>query len=206
MSRSPSHPEHQGKPMRKLIAGLKVSLDGKVAGPTGIADWVDAWSEDYDLTSHIDACVLGRSMYPGYEAYWTAVQNAPDGPSPITGKPPTPGELEWGRFASRTAHYVLSNSPTTALWQNTGFLKTVEELAVLKQQQGKHIYLVGGAGTIASLLDAGLIDEIRLIVYPLVAGEGTTPFETTKRRHALKLLSTRRMQGGRVWLNYELDR
>jgi dihydrofolate reductase len=190
--------------MRKLIAGFKVSLDGKVAGPTGIADWVDAWSEDYDLTPHIDACVLGGGMYPGYEAYWTAVQNAPDRPSPMTGKPPTPGELEWGRFASRTPHYVLSNLLTTALWQKTGFLKTVEEVAVLKQQQGKHIYLVGGAGTVASLADAGLIDEIRLIVHPLVAGEGKTLFETMQRRHALRLRNTRRLSGGRVRLNYEL--
>jgi dihydrofolate reductase len=191
--------------MRKLIAGLKVSLDGKVTGPTGLADWVDAWSEDYDLTSHIDACVLGGGMYPGYEAYWTAVQNAPDKPSPMTGKPPTPEELEWGRFASRTRHYVLSNSLTTALWQQTGFLRRVEELADLKQQQGKHIYLVGGASTVASVLDAGLIDEIRLIVYPLVAGGGKTFFETMKRRHGLRLRSTRRLQGGRVWLHYELD-
>jgi len=190
--------------MRKLIAGLKVSVDSKVAGPTGTAEWVEAWSEDYDLTSHIDACVLGGRMYPGYEAYWTSVQDAPDKPSPMTGKPPTQEELEWGRFASRTPHYVLSNSLTTALWQKTGFLKRVEELAVLKQQQGKHIYLVGGASTVASLLDAGLIDEIRLIVYPLVAGEGKTLFETMKRRHALRLRSTRRMQGGRVLLNYEL--
>jgi len=45
--------------MRKLIAGLKVSLDGKVTGPTGVADSVDAWSEGYSLTSHTDACVLG---------------------------------------------------------------------------------------------------------------------------------------------------
>jgi dihydrofolate reductase len=191
--------------MRKLIAGLKVSLDGKVAGPTGIADWVDAWSEDYDLTPHIDACVLGGGMYPGYEAYWTAVQNAPDQPSPMTGKPPTTAELEWGRFASRTPHYVLSNFQITALWPNTGFLRRVEELAVLKQQQGKHIYLVGGARTVASLLEAGLIDEIRLIVCPLIAGEGKALFETMKRRHSLRLQSTRRIHGGRVWLSYDLD-
>ena len=191
--------------MRKLIAGLKVSLDGKVAGPTGIADWVEAWSEDYDLTSHIDACVLGGGMYPGYEAYWTAVQNAPDQPSPMTGKLPTPEEIEWGRFASRTPHYVLSNKLTTALWHKTGFLRRADELAVLKQQLGKHIYLVGGATIVSSLLDVGLIDELRLIVYPLVAGEGKALFETMKRRHALRLRRTRRMEGGCVCLNYDLN-
>jgi hypothetical protein len=42
--------------MRKLIAGMKMSLDGKTEGPEGYADWVDAWSEDYGLTAQIDAC------------------------------------------------------------------------------------------------------------------------------------------------------
>jgi len=41
------------------------------------ADWVDAWSDDYGLTSQVDACVLGGGMYPDYELYWTAIQNAP---------------------------------------------------------------------------------------------------------------------------------
>ena len=45
--------------MRKLIAGLKISLDAKTEGAEGIADWVDAWSEDYGLTERVDACVLG---------------------------------------------------------------------------------------------------------------------------------------------------
>jgi dihydrofolate reductase len=182
--------------MRRLIAALKVSLDGKVSGPTGIAEWVDAWSEDYDLTSQIDSCVLGGGMYPGYESYWTAVQNAPDRPLPMTGKPPTPEELEWGRFASQTPHFVLSNSLTTALWPKTGFLRRLQELATLKQQQGKNIYLVGGARTVTSLIDAGLIDEMRLIVYPLIAGEGRPLFTTMERRHGLRLTSTRRIQGG----------
>lgn len=45
--------------MRKLIAGFKVSVDGKIEGPQGYADWVGAWSEDYGLTGQIDACIVG---------------------------------------------------------------------------------------------------------------------------------------------------
>ena len=45
--------------MRKLIAGMKISVDGKMEGPEGMADWVDAWSDDYGLTPQIDACLLG---------------------------------------------------------------------------------------------------------------------------------------------------
>jgi len=51
--------------MRKLISGMKVSVDIKIAGPEGYADWVEAWSEDYDLTRQIDTCLLGASMYRG---------------------------------------------------------------------------------------------------------------------------------------------
>jgi hypothetical protein len=53
--------------MRKLIAGMKISVDGKMEGPQGSADWVKAWSDDYGLMPQVDACVLGGGMYPGYE-------------------------------------------------------------------------------------------------------------------------------------------
>lgn len=50
--------------MRRLITGMKMSLDGRIEGPQGYADWVQAWSEDYGITQQIDACVLGGGMYP----------------------------------------------------------------------------------------------------------------------------------------------
>lgn len=50
--------------MRKLIAGMKISVDGKTEGPEGYADWVEAWSDDYGVMSRIDACLLGEGMYP----------------------------------------------------------------------------------------------------------------------------------------------
>ena len=142
--------------MRKLIGAMKMSVDAKIEGPAGVADWVDAWSDDYGLASQIDACVLGGGMYPGYEAYWTAVQSASGAPLPMTGTLPTPEEIEWGHFAARTPHYVLSRTLTSALWPMTGFLRTVKEIAVLKQQAGKDIYLMGGARMTASLIDARL--------------------------------------------------
>jgi dihydrofolate reductase len=188
--------------MRKLIAGMKVSVDEKIEGPEGYADWVEGWSEDYGLMPQVDACLLGAGMYPGYEQYWTAIQNEPDKPLPMTGKLPTPAEVEWARFAARAPHYVLSSTLTSALWPGTSFVRGLEEIAALKQQPGKDIYLVGGARTTASLIDAELVDELRLIVYPLIAGEGKALFATTERRHGLELRKLQQLQGGCVSLSY----
>ena len=81
--------------MRKLIAGMKISVDGKMEGPEGYADWVEAWSEDYGLTQQIDARVIGGGgMYPHYEQYWTTIQNEPDKPHWLSNRLPTKGEVE----------------------------------------------------------------------------------------------------------------
>ncbi|HEY7322888.1 MAG TPA: dihydrofolate reductase family protein [Candidatus Binatia bacterium] len=191
--------------MRKLIAGMKVSVDGKIEGPEGYADWVEAWSEDYGLTPQIDACMLGGGMYPGYERYWTSIQREPDKPVWITGSAPTPDEIEWARFAAQTPHYVLSSTLSSALWPKTRFVRRLEEIVALKQQPGKDIFLVGGARTTASLVDAGLVDELRLIVYPLIAGEGKALFATTEDRGRLELRKVQQHSDGRVSLIYEIS-
>lgn len=174
--------------MRKLIAGMKISLDGKIEGVEGMADWVDAWSEDYGLTDRIDACLLGGGMYPGYERYWTGLRTRPGEPAWITGLPPTAGELEWADFAARTPHYVLSKSLSSANWPNTRFIRDLDDVARLKASQGKDIYLMGGARISAALMDAGLVDELRLIMYPVIAGEGLALFPAAMRRRSAKLL------------------
>jgi dihydrofolate reductase len=188
--------------VRKLIAGMKTSLDGKIEGTDGMADWVHAWSDDYGLTPQVDACLLGGGMYPGYEGYWTGIQNEPEKPAWITGSAPTPAELEWARFAAKTPHYVLSRSLTSARWPNTSFVRGLDEIEALKQQPGQDIYLVGGARTTASLIEAGLVDELRLLVYPLIAGEGKALFGTTARRRALELRRSEQLPDGRVRLVY----
>jgi dihydrofolate reductase len=191
--------------VRKLIAGMKISVDGKMEGPEGTADWVEAWSEDYGLMPQVDACLLGGGMYPGYEQYWTAIQNEPANPVWISGSAPSPAEIEWAGFAARTPHYVLSSTLTSAVWQKTRFVRKLEEIAALKQQLGKDIYLVGGARTTASLIDAGLVDELRLIVYPLVAGQGKALFATAERRCGLELRKVQQLVDGRVSLIYGIS-
>lgn len=191
--------------MRKLIAGFKMSIDGKVEGPEGYADWVAAWSEEYGLTSQVDACLLGAGMYPGYERYWSAIQAAGDQPLPMTGKLPAADEVKWARFAAETPHYVLSTSLTHAQWPRTRFLRTLEDVVALKRQPGKDIYLMGGARIASALLDAGLVDELRLIVYPLVAGPGKALFATIAGRHKLELKECRPLQEGRIGTIYGIS-
>jgi dihydrofolate reductase len=188
--------------MRKLIAGMQSSLDGKIDGPEGYADWVDAWSDNYDVLPRVDAALLGAGMYPRYEQYWTAVREAPDTPQPRTGKVPTPAEVEYARFTAQAPHYVLSSTLTSALWPNTTVLRGLDEIAALKQRPGKDIYLVGGARTLVSLIEAGLVDELRLAVHPLIAGEGKPLFATAEARRGLELRDVQRRDDGRVNLVY----
>jgi dihydrofolate reductase len=194
--------EHE---MRKLIAGMKISADEKVNTDDGDADWVEGWSDDYGMMSQVDACVLGGTMYSGYEPYWTRIQDEPDKPHPETGKVPTPGEVEWARFAKHTPHYVLSRSINSARWPQTRVIRGPEDVAALKRQTGTDIYLMGGAATVASLIDAGLVNELRLIIYPLIAGEGTALFATTKCRRELALRTFERLPDGRVSLIYGIS-
>ena len=192
--------------MRNLIAGFKISADGKYEGPDGYADWVDAWSKDYGLTPQIDACLLGGRMYPGYESYWTAIQqNEPDQPLEMTGKLPAPDEVKWARFAAQTPHYVLTNTLTSARWPKTRFLRGLEDVAELKRQPGKDIYLMGGAQIATSLIDAGLVDELRLIINPLIAGAGKALFATSEHRRGLELRKVQQLQGGVVNLIYGIN-
>jgi dihydrofolate reductase len=97
---------------------------------------------------------------------------------------------------------VLSNTLSSAAWPKTRFLRGIENVAALKRQPGKDIYLMGGAQIAASLIDAGLVDELRLIVYPLVAGEGKALFSTSHRRQALELRNVDPLPDGRVTMTY----
>jgi len=189
--------------VRKLIAGMQTSVDGKIEGPAGYADWVDGWGDNFGLMPHIDACLLGGGMYPGHEQYWTSIEQTEPGlPLPLTGSVPTSSEVEWARFAAQIPHYVLSNTLTSANWSRTRFLRGLDEVAALKEQSGKDIYLIGGARTTVSLIDAGLVDELRLQVHPLLVGEGKALFESTGPRRGLELRSAQQLEGGRVSLIY----
>ena len=114
--------------MRRIIAALQTSLDGFIEGPNGELDWVQSWEDPFDLLPQIDACILGAGMYPGYEQYWRAILANPTGPAPFSNSPPTPGEVEYAKFADRTPHYVVSTSMKKPTWANTRIVRGLDDL------------------------------------------------------------------------------
>jgi dihydrofolate reductase len=188
--------------MRKIVAALVVSVDGFIEGPKGELDWVDSWEDPFDLLPQIDTCILGRGMYPGYEQYWGAILADPEGKLPFTGKIATKGEVAYAKFAERTPHIVLSRSLDKVAWKNTRIVGDVEEIRRLKQQPGKDMHAVGGATLVGSLLNQRLIDELRLVVHPIILGGGKALFKEVKDRHVLKFLGAKPLESGLVRLTY----
>ena len=188
--------------MRKIIAALVVSLDGLIEGPNGELDWVETWEDPFDLLPQIDTCILGRGMYPGYEQYWSAILANPEGILPFTGKVASKGEIDYAHFADKTPHIVLSKTLNEVAWKNTRIVRDVDEIRKIKQQPGKDMHAVGGAALVSSLMNLGLIDELRLVVQPVVLGKGKPLFKDVKERHVLKLLEAKPMESGLVRLTY----
>jgi dihydrofolate reductase len=188
--------------MRKIIAALITSLDGFIEGPSGELDWVDSWEDPFDILAQIDACILGGGVYPGYEQYWGAILANPEGVLPFTGRVATKGEIDYAHFAARTPHIVLSKTLKDVAWTNTRIVRDIQDLRALKEQPGKDMHAVGGATLVSSLMNAGLIDELRIVVQPIVLGGGKALFKDVKERHALTLLGAKRMRSGMVRLRY----
>ena len=115
---------------------------------------------------------------------------------------PTPAEVEWADFATRTPHYVVSSTLTSATWPQTRFLRSLDELGELKREQGKDIYLMGGGAITAAAIDAGLADEARLIVYPVIAGGENALFTSSAIRRGLELRKVEQLPEGRLSLVY----
>jgi dihydrofolate reductase len=87
-------------------------------------------------------------------------------------------------------------------WNNTRIVRDVDEIRKIKQQPGKDMHAVGGATLVCSLMNLGLIDELRLVVQPIVLGKGKALFKDVKDRHALKLLEAKPLKSGMVRLTY----
>lgn len=190
--------------MSTLIAAMQVTLDGRILGPDGEVDWVDSWADGLELLPPVDAFVLGGGMFPEYERFWAAVLDDPQAVSEMLGRDPYPRELAYARVAAETPHLVLSTTLTEVTWLTARIVRDIDEIRTLRDQPGKTVYVVGGPGLVAGLLDAHLLDELRLIVHPVIAGSGRMFLDGITDRHGLGLAAAEPMASGRVSLSYRL--
>ena len=195
---------------RKIIAALNVSVDGFIEGPNGEMDWVmmeddETWRDLFEMLTHVDTFILGRVMYPGYEQYWLAVLADPDAILPLSGRVASKNEIAFAHLADSRQHFVLSRTLDKVAWKTTRVVRDVDEIRKMKQQPGKDMYAVGGAMLVSSLMNLGLVDEVKLLVNPLILGGGKALFKDVKDRHALKLIQAKPFKSGRVSLTYVMQ-
>jgi dihydrofolate reductase len=189
---------------RTLIAAMQVTLDGRVADREGEADWVDSWADGLALLPPVDAFVLGGGMFPEYERFWAAFLDSPAQAADMLGRDPYPRELAYAQRAAETPHLVLSTTLTEATWPTARIVGDLDEIRALRRQPGEAVYVVGGPRLIAGLIDAHLLDELRLIVHPVLAGGGTSFSDAIARRHAMALVAAEPAVRGRLHLTYRL--
>lgn len=189
---------------RPFIAAMQVTLDGYSLGPDGNADWVDSWADGLALLPRVDAFVLGGGMFPDYEVFWAAIREDPAAVAEWLGREPYPREIEYARVAAATPHLVLSTTLHDATWPTAHIVHDLDELRAFKAQPGEPVYVVGGAGLVRSLIDAALLDELRLIVHPVAVGAGAPLFYGIARRQELELVASARTTRGRVNLTYRV--
>ena len=190
---------------RKMIAGLQVSLDGFTQGADREGpEWVDSWTDALDLIPDVDTFVQGAGMYPGYAMFWSAIEADPNAVAPYSTRRPYEREVAYARRAATTPHYILSNTLDGVDWPPTAcIVRELDELRALKAQPGRNIYAVGGPTFVTSLLNAGLLDELMLLVHPLLLGGGKSLFEGVKDFRRLKMTRCEPTRDGRALLVYE---
>jgi dihydrofolate reductase len=175
--------------MRELKAWMYMTLDGVVEAPE---NWVmpdeKMFAEQTEGYAGSDALLLGRGTYEVFAASW------PERGSDVA-------NADW---MNNTQKYVASTTLESPEWQNTTVLKgdTAEAVSRLKREDGKTITLNGSAGLLRSLLGAGLVDELWLLLHPVVLGSGNRLFDDMEDRVDLELGECHAYDNGVVSLTY----
>jgi len=193
--------------MRKMIAGMQISLDGFTQGSDREGpEWVDSWADALDLIPDVDTFAQGAGMYPGYVMFWSAIEADPNAVAPFSTRRPYEREVAYARRAAKTPHYVLSTKLDGVAWPPAArIVRDIDALRAVKKQPGKNIYVVGGPTFVTSLLNAGLLDELKLLVHPLLLGGGQSLFASVKGFRRLKMTRCEPMKDGRALLVYQTN-
>jgi len=180
--------------MRKLTAGLFMSLDGVVESPNL---WqFDSFDEELSgemaaMTTRVDTVLLGRVGYEQWAGYWPNPENKDD----------------FGTFINPVQKFVASRTLRGDLaWQNSTLIPgdLNEFVSELKNTQGGEISLVGGISLVRHLLFAGLLDSLTVMTHPVVAGAGRHLFEPTDPVTRLTLQKSLMTSKGNALLTYGL--
>jgi dihydrofolate reductase len=177
--------------MRKVIVFMMTSLDGYIARPNGDIDWHvtdEEFNQFADEQIHeVDTIMFGRATYEGMASWWPT-QMALDSDPVIA------------NLMNTMPKIVFSTTLSSADWQPTRLIKDhiPEAVAELKQQPGKDLIIFGSNKLSASFINLGLIDELRIMVAPVLLGEGISLFEGVTDTPKLKLLKTRLFKIGNV--------
>jgi len=183
--------------MRKLIMWNLVTLDGFFEGPKSWdIDWHDVvWGDEMEKyaieqSKSTGMLLFGRVTYEGMAGYW----------------PSQKGEV--ADFMNTIPKIVFSRTLKKAEWNNTRLVRehAAEEVAKLKRQPGKNLFVFGSANLSATLLKHGLFDELDLALTPVLLGRGNPLFKASPDRLKMKLLEARPLKSGGVILRYEPER
>jgi dihydrofolate reductase len=180
--------------MRKVTSGLFISLDGVTEAPN---EWqFDVFDHDMmaAMTDHInavDTILLGRVTYQDWAPYW-----------------PTSTDEPYASHINTTPKYVISTTLDTVEWgryQTINLIKgnLADEIGRLKQQSGKNIGTAGSPTLARSLLQAGLLDELTLMIHPVVVGKGKRLFEGEEALQRMKLVESTITKSGVAILTYQ---
>ena len=179
--------------MRKIIVYIATSADGYIARKDGAVDWLDRprTAGDYGMGKFfksIDTILWGRKTYD------MVLRFQKDGKAA-----PNMGDIK---------NYAFSSKPPNKVAEGYEFVKEpIKKFAKrLRSQKGKDIFMMGGAGIIASFLDAGEIDEFIIHVIPTFIGEGIPLIAPSRRNVPLKLISSKKFSDGVVRLHYAVGR
>lgn len=178
--------------MRKIVAGLFISLDGVVEAPE---QWHFAYADE-EMNAIVaaqmagsDTMLYGRRTWEAFASYWPQQGAGSPIAAALNGIP----------------KLVASNTLESAdAWANSDLVSgdVARELARLKETEGGEISITGSGTLVRSLLEAGVLDELRLLVHPIVLGAGARLFDDQTARVPLTLLDSRTLSTGVLYLTY----
>src|SRR3954452_19937171 len=187
--------------MGKIVISENVSLDGVVEDPTGEegfrhGGWFsqfgekdrEAWAKvEFDEALDAEAMLLGRRSYEYFAVRWQ------------------PRSGGWADKLNSLPKYVVSSTLEDPDWNNSTVLTgdVVNEIAKLKRQLNRDIVVAGSIRLARTLMEHDLVDELRLMIYPIMLGAGERLFGETSDKQPLRLVDARTVGGAVAFLTYE---